>query len=401
MVCLMSSASSPNAAAPREFRVPPLVLTGEGCAAQVGPLLRRQGHERVFVVTDAGVVATPGAAAALGALREAGLEVAAHEVPRAEPTVRSVEAARDAFRAVGAPAVVALGGGSPMDTAKAVAVLARHPGPLPDYEGADKVPAGRAPLVCLATTAGTGSEVTRYLVVTDEARDRKMLLSSWEVLPDVAVADPILTLSLPPEVTAATGVDALTHAVEAYVSHRAQPLSDVLALSAIRLIGAHLRQAYRRPDDRRARAAMALAALEAGMAFCNASVALVHGMARPLGAYFGVPHGLANAVLLGPVCRFSAGGAPERFRDIGVALGVPPLPPGASSEAGADAAVDAVVRLCADLDVPSLRRLGATEERFDQVVRQMAADALASGSPANNPRPADVEEIVALYRESY
>src|SRR5262249_5789389 len=158
--------------------------------------------------------------------------------------------------------------------------------------GPDKVPAGRAPLVCLATTAGTGSEVTRYLVVTDEARDRKMLLSSWEVLPDLAVADPVLTHSLPPEVTAASGVDALTHAGEAYVSHRAQPLSDVLALSAIRLIGAHLRQAYRRPDDRPARAAMALAALEAGMAFCNASVALVHGMARPLGAYFGVPHGL-------------------------------------------------------------------------------------------------------------
>jgi alcohol dehydrogenase class IV len=288
-----------------------------------------------------------------------------------------------------------------MDTGKAVAVLARHPGPLPRYEGADAVPAGRAPLVCVATTAGTGSEVTRYLVVTDEARDRKMLISSWEVLPDVAVADPALSRSLPPEVTAATGVDALTHAVEAYVSHRAQPLSDGLALSAVRRIGGALRRAYRHPDDRQARGAMALAALEAGMAFCNASVALVHGMARPLGAYFGVPHGLANAVLLGPVSRFSARSSPERYREVGAALGAEGAGPGAPPEAAAEAAVEAIVRLCADLDVPPLRRLGAAPDRFRAVVRRMAEDALASGSPANNPRPATLEEIVALYQEAF
>jgi alcohol dehydrogenase class IV len=241
--------------------------------------------------------------------------------------------------------------------------------------------------------------VTRYVAVTDEARDRKMLITSWHLLPDIAVADPALTYDLPPRYTVATGVDALTHAVEAYVSHRAQPLSDLFALAAIRRIGGALLPAYRNPRDGAARAAMSLAALEAGIAFCNASVALVHGLARPLGAYFGVPHGLANAVLLAPVCAFTAPAAPERYRDVAVALGAADA--GSDPAAGAAAAVDAITRLCADLDVPSLKALGVDAGRFAAVVPQMAEDALASGSPANNPRLATASEMAALYQESY
>lgn len=387
-----------TATAAREFRVPPVVLTGDDCALDVGALLRARGQRRAFVVTDPGVADTPGAGRVLARLRDAGVESLVHARITAEPTVRMVEEALAAFRAGGAEVVIGLGGGSPMDVAKAVAVLAANPGPLPAYEGADKIPGGRAPLVCITTTAGTGSEVTRYVAITDEARERKMLVSSWRLLPDVAVADPALTLALPPNVTVATGIDALTHALEAYISRRAQALSDLFALSAIRRIGASLRRAYRQPDDRPARAAMSLAALEAGIAFCNASVALVHGLARPLGAHFGVPHGLANAVLLAPVCRFTAPAAPERFRDVAAALGV--VPAGAAPEEGAPAASGAVSQLCADLDVPSLRQLGVTPDRLEAVVYQMAADALDSGSPANNPRPATADEIVALYRES-
>ncbi|MGH2366683.1 MAG: iron-containing alcohol dehydrogenase [Chloroflexota bacterium] len=382
-----------------EFCVPALVLTGAGCAQEVGAILHGRGYRRAFVVTDPGVMGGDEAQRVMGSLSAAGLAPVIHDGITSEPTVRLIDAALEAFRAAAGDVVIGLGGGSPMDSAKSVAVLARNPGPLPVYEGVDRIPDQRAPLVCIATTAGTGSEVTRYVAATDEARNRKMLLTSWRLLPDVAVADPDLTLAVPPRVTVSTGVDALTHAIEAFVSRRAQPLSDTLALSAIRRIGGALRRVYRDPHDRDGRAAMSLAALEAGIAFCNASVALVHGMARPLGAYFPVPHGLANAVLLARVSAFTAPAAPERYRAVAVALGQPASD--ASPEAGASAAVEAISRLCADLDVPSLAALGVPAEQFESVVAQMAADALASGSPANNPRAPTAEEIVALYRACY
>ena len=381
----------------REFRVPSVVLTGSGSATGVGAVLRSRGYRHAFVVSDPGVLAVGSVAMALERLRGAGLAVTVFDAIPSEPTVRMIDAALAAYRASGADVVVGLGGGSPMDPAKGVAILAGGVEPLPAYEGADKVPPRATPLVCIATTAGTGSEVTRYLAATDEARDRKMLISSWEVLPDIAVVDPDLTLGLPPRYTVSTGIDALTHAVEAYVSKRAQPLSDSLALSAIRRIGGSLRTAYREPDNPEARAEMSLAALEAGIAFCNASVALVHGMARPLGAYFNVPHGLANAVLLARVSAFSAPAAPARYRDVALALGGA----GASPEDGARLAAETIADLCRDLEVPSLGGLGVPRHRFDEVVMQMAADAIASGSPANNPRTATAEEIVALYQACY
>jgi alcohol dehydrogenase class IV len=383
----------------REFRVPPLVLSGPGSATAVGPALRDRGLRHAFVISDPGVLAAPATPGVLEALRAAGLRVTTHDGITAEPTVRMMERALQEYRASGADVVVGLGGGSPMDAAKAVAILADSEDPLPTYEGADKVPPRQTPLVCIATSAGTGSEVTRFLVVTDEARDRKMLVSSWQVLPDVAVADPDMTLSLPQRYTVSTGIDALTHAVEAYVSKRVQPLSESLALSAIGRIGRSLCVAFAEPDNRQARHEMSLAALEAGIAFCNASVALVHGMARPLGAHFGVPHGIANAVLLAKVSAFSAPSAPERYRAIAQALGEPVT--GSSPEEGAAAAVQAISRLCADLRVPPLRELDVPTDRFEAVVAQMSEDALASGSPANNPRPATAAEIEALYRACY
>ena len=217
--------------------------------------------------------------------------------------------------------VIGLGGGSAMDVAKAAAILAKHGGPLARFEGADRVPPGRLPLACIATTAGTGSEATRYLIVTDEARDRKMLVSTWECLPDVAVADPALTRYVPTRAAVAAGIDAFTHALEAYVSRRAQPLTDGLALNAIRRIVPALPRVVADPSDDLAREAMSMGALEAGIAFANASVALVHGMARPLGARFGIAHGMANAVLLPIVCGWSWPAAPARYRDIGAAMG--------------------------------------------------------------------------------
>jgi alcohol dehydrogenase class IV len=394
-------AAATPASAAREFRVPSLVLSGRGASAALAPAMRDRGYRHAFVITDAGVRDSPFAPGVLDGLRRAGLRVTVHDQIKSEPTVRMIEAALADFRASGADAVVGLGGGSPMDSAKAVAILAGSTDALPAFEGADKVPPRTTPLICIATTAGTGSEVTRYLVATDEARDRKMLVSSWYVLPDVAVVDPDLTLTLPATYTVSTGIDALTHAIEAYVSKRVQPLSEPLALSAISRIGRSLRTAYAEPDNVDAREQMALAALEAGIAFCNASVALVHGMARPLGAHFNVPHGIANAVLLARVSEFSAPAAPERYREIGRALGAPSSATTGVGQDGASAAVEAIGQLCADVRVPPLRELGVPADRFEAVVAQMSRDAIASGSPANNPRVADAAQIEALYRACY
>ncbi|HXI17825.1 MAG TPA: iron-containing alcohol dehydrogenase [Chloroflexota bacterium] len=383
----------------REFRIPPLILIGAGSADGVGAVLHARGYRHALVVSDPGVLASPAAAGVLNSLRMAGLAVSVHAGIISEPTVRMVETALVDLRANGADVVVGLGGGSPMDAAKAVAILAGADTSIQDYEGADKVPPRRTPLVCVATSAGTGSEVTRFTIITDEARSRKMLISSWEVMPDIAVADPDLTQSLPARYTVSTGIDALTHAIESFVSGRSQPLSETLALSAIRRISRWLRHAYREPENREARAQMSLAALEAGMSFCNASVALVHGMARPLGAHFGVPHGTANAILLAEVSAFSAFAAAERYQDIAVAWGLPVAE--RPKEEGATAAIDAIRRLCEDLEVPPLRELDVPRDRFEAAVAQMAKDALASGSPANNPRIATAEEIEQLYRACY
>ncbi|HEX2513509.1 MAG TPA: iron-containing alcohol dehydrogenase, partial [Chloroflexota bacterium] len=239
----------------------------------------------------------------------------------------------------------------------------------------------------------------------DRQRNVKMLLMADALLPRAAADDPLLTLSLPPGPTAAAGLDALTHAVEAYLSRRAQPLTDTLALAAMRAIAEALPRAWRDGSDLRAREAMMTAQLQAGLAFSNSSVALVHGMARPLGAHFGVPHGLANAMLLPEVLRFTLPAAPERFARIGEAIGAPGggrrAGGGESNRLAGHGAVELVATLARELQVPSLRAFGVPEEAFREATVPMAQSALASGSPAHNPRPASIEEICALYRRVY
>jgi alcohol dehydrogenase class IV len=226
-----------------------------------------------------------------------------------------------------------------------------------------------------------------------------MLIASFNIMPRVALVDPLMTLKLPQGITAATGPDALTHAIEAYVSVKAQPITDALALHAIRLISENLRLAWCNGDNVDARINMMTGALEGGLAFSNASVALVHGMARPIGAYFHVPHGISNAALLSTVIEFSVPGNPKRYADVAEAMGE--ITAGLSTLEAGYLAAKAAKRLTSDLKVPALRGLGMDEGRFKAVVNQMAADALASGSPGNNPRKATQEEIVELYRKAY
>ena len=383
-----------------EFRAPSRILTGSGSALRVGGAIHATGARHIMVVSDPFILAGHAPQAVITALTNSGLRVTIFDRIDGEPTVRVVDAAHAAAVEAGVDGIVGLGGGSAMDVAKAVAILATHGGPLVRFEGADRVPLRRLPLACIATTAGTGSEATRYVIVTDEARDRKMLISTWECLPDIAVADPDLTRDVPTRAVVAAGIDAFTHALEAYVSRRAQPLTDGLALHAIRRIVPALPRVVGDPSDDQAREAMSIGALEAGIAFANASVALVHGMARPLGARFRVAHGLANAVLLPTACAWSWPAAPSRYRDLGVAMGAV-ADADTSPEEGARATVHAIAQLCERVGVPSMAGLGVEADAYAAAIPAMAIDALASGSPANNPRVPDAAELEDLYRAAY
>ena len=381
---------------PFEFRIPQVIHVGVGCAEKVAAQAARIGGGNVLVVTDANVRATPLAGKVIEQVSGAGLLRGVFADVPGEPTTTEVEKGLLALRVAKADTVVAIGGGSVIDTAKAVAVMATNSGTITDYKGANKVKKPKLPLVVLNTTAGTGSEVTRFAIITDPTTNVKMLIADPHLIPDVAIDDPLLTVTCSPFVTSSTGVDALTHAIEAYISARATALSDILALSAIRKIGESIRAAYANGEDLVARTLMHTASLEAGMAFSNASVALVHGMARPIGAYFHKAHGISNAVLLPHVMAWSLPGAPDRFAEIARALSMDTA--GLSETRAAESAVDAVRSLCRDLDIPGLTGIGIAADKLMALAPTMAQDALDSGSPGNNPRVPTVEEIVALYR---
>jgi len=277
-------------------------------------------------------------------------------------------------------------------------MLAVNGGHIADYMGYGKVRRKGLPLIAIPTTAGTGSEVTAFVAMTDSRDVVKMLIGSPHLMPDVALVDPSLTLSCPPKVTADTGVDALTHAIEAYVTRKANPLSDALALSAARRISRHLLRAYRDGSDREARYEMMVGATEAGMAFSNASLALVHGMSRPIGANFHLAHGLSNAILLPTVLDYSVDSAPERYARLAAEMGAPV--DGLDASDAARCTVDLVTRLCKELNVPTLTGVGLDAGRVMEMAPRMARDAVISGSPANNPRVPTEAEIVELYRRA-
>ena len=316
-----------------------------------------------------------------------------------DPTDTVIEAGVAVLKDGDFDCLVGFGGGSPMDTAKAMAILAAAPAGT--KMRAFKVPAqadrALVPVVCVPTTAGTGSEATRFTVITDTETDEKMLIAGLGALPLAAVVDYELTFSVPPRTTADTGIDSLTHALEAYVSRRANPHADSLALSAMRLIGANLRAAYREPRNAAAREAMMLGATQAGLAFSNSSVALVHGMSRPIGAHFHVPHGLSNAMLLPAVTEYGLNDALPRYAEAARAIGVADArgrgPGGRRPPAGGTARPEPRP-VGADARAPT----ASTPEAWERLLPTMAAQALASGSPANNPRVPDEAAIISLYR---
>jgi alcohol dehydrogenase class IV len=316
-----------------------------------------------------------------------------------DPTDTVVEAGVEALKAGPYDCLVALGGGSPIDTAKAISVVAANGGKIRDYKVPNEIPKPGLPVIAIPTTAGTGSEVTRFTVITDTERDEKMLIMGLACCPAAAVVDYELTLSMPWRLTADTGIDSLTHAIEAYVSKRASPFTDGVAKSAMALIAKHIRTACHEPQNAKAREAMMLGATQAGMAFSNSSVCLVHGMSRPIGAFFHVPHGLSNAMLLPEVTAFSAPAALERYADCAKVMGV--AAEGEGNQSAVARLIDELRALNADLKVPSPRDYGIDARRYSELMPTMASQALASGSPGNNPRVPTQDEIIELYKRVY
>jgi alcohol dehydrogenase class IV len=367
------------------FQAATRVIFGPGAVTNLGALARELGLRSCLVVTDAGVMGAGIAPRVVDVLGGMGVETAIFDTVEPNPSMETVEKAFDLYRNAGCEGVVAVGGGSPIDAAKAVAVLATNPGELPAYVGVDMIANPLAPLLAVPTTIGTGSEVTTWAVITDLAQRKKVVLGSRLLAPRLAVLDPELILSLPASLAASTGVDALTHAIESVTSVFATPFTDALALESIRLIAANLPAAVNAPDLE-SRGNMLYASTLAGLAFSYARTGLVHGMAHPLSAYYDVPHGLANAILLPHVLTFNAPTCEAQLARVAGAMGEPP---------SAEAAIEAVRHLNVQVGIPlRLSHVGVT----DAYISQMVQDAYESGNAqVVNPRQPTVEEVLELY----
>lgn len=380
--------------------LPRRVLVGAGKVNELGSLLSG------FRLTNPLVVADP-FFQNHSALESITSKLGKHDVffdVVPDPTTDSVNRCLEKFLSKDFDSLVALGGGSAMDTAKAAGVLAKYKGQMRDYKAPKLTDGESVPLVCIPTTAGTGSEVTRFTIVTDSATGEKMLCAGLAFLPIAAIVDYKLTITTNYRLTADSGIDAFCHAMEAYVSRKRNDFSDGLALTAISRIANNLRLACEQPDNQQAREAMMLAATEAGMAFSNASVTLIHGLSRPLGANFHVPHGLSNAMLAPTVTHFSLPGAVDRYAQVARAAQFSPSI-GCSDEDAAESLPKGLSHLCRDLQVPLISEFGqhggVSEEDFTKVIPKMATDAIASGSPNNNPVIPTHEQIQAIYRNVY
>ncbi|ANG64012.1 alcohol dehydrogenase [Marinobacterium aestuarii] len=377
--------------------LPRILQVGAGASEEIPNILTSLTCSRPLIVTDKMMVELGYASRIQSSLSAHGIYADVFDNTVPEPTVASIQAGVEQARNGDYDCIVALGGGSPIDSAKAIAILAKHGGQMRDYKFPRIVLEAGLPIIAVPTTAGTGSEVTRVTIITDETSDEKMLCVGIGFMPLAALIDYNLTLSVPPRTTADTGIDALTHAIEAYVSKKASLYSDSQALAAMSLLAPNLRRAYHNGADREAREAMMLGSTLAGVAFSNASVALVHGMSRPIGAAFHVPHGLSNAMLLPCVTAWSIPAAPERYADCARAMGIAT---GQDSDAQANQKLlDELHALNDELQVPSPAQFGIDRQAFFDLLPVMAEQALASGSPGNNPRVPNAAEITELYQQ--
>ncbi|EJT0552140.1 L-threonine dehydrogenase [Vibrio vulnificus] len=374
------------------FFIPTVNLMGAGCLKDAADSIKAQGFTKGLIVTDKILNQIGVVKQVQDLLSERHVETVVFDGTQPNPTIGNVNAGLALLKQNECDFVISLGGGSPHDCAKGIALVAANGGEIADYEGVDKSAKPMLPLIAINTTAGTASEMTRFCIITDEERHIKMAIVDKHTTPLISVNDPELMLAKPASLTAATGMDALTHAVEAYVSIAATPITDAVAIKAIELIQAHLRTAVAHGDDIEAREQMAYAQFMAGMAFNNASLGYVHAMAHQLGGFYDLPHGVCNAILLPHVQRYNAQVCPERLRDVAKAMGI--NVEGMSAEQGAEAAIDAIVALAKDVGIPAgIRELGAKSED----IPTLADNALKDACGFTNPKQATHEEISAIF----
>lgn len=370
---------------------------GKNARSHLPEILNSLGAKRPLIITDKMMVSLGYIDQIQNLLKAENIESDYFDETIPEPTSASIEAGVNHVKTHQYDAIIAVGGGSPIDSAKAISILSKFGGEIRDYKFPRQVNEIGLPIIAIPTTAGTGSECTRFTIITDDKTSEKMLCAGLGFLPIAAIIDYELTMSLPARTTADTGIDALTHAIEAYVSKKASPYSDAQAIAAMKLIGPNLQIAYHEPGNESAREKMMLGSTFAGIAFSNASVALVHGMSRPIGAFFHVPHGLSNAMLLPMITEFSIQAAPERYADCAKAMGVAHIDD--SNEVANQKLVQALAEINKDLKVPTLAEFGVDRKYFDEVVQTMAEQALASGSPSNNPIAPTIAEMISLYKQ--
>ena len=376
------------------FKIPQEIVFGVGALSRLPELLGKLGSDNVLVVSDRSLEKIGMVDEILRIVRESGIQAHTFLDILPNPTVDMVNAAVEAYRSAGATSIVALGGGSPMDVAKAVGVLATYGGSITQYEEAHKVPGPIVPMIAIPTTAGTGSEVTAFSVITDTARSYKLTVFSYELLPRYALLDPNMITSVPPSVAAACGVDALIHALEAYVSLGASPFSDAMAEKAMALIGGNIRRFVANRRDIEAASAMMSGSMFAGIAFAWARLGNVHAMSHPVSAYFGVAHGIANAILLPVVVEYNALADKGRYEVIYNYIREKKEP---ATDFTPQMLADELRSLNRQLGIPeSLSAVGVTEDK----IPAMAEDAMKSGNIAVNPRQTTLRDVIALYHRA-
>lgn len=391
MISSISSGAIGRVQSPRIIRI------GGNVVEETGEILAQLNLSKPLIITDKNLIEIGHVARLESVLKKAGIEFGLFDGVIEDPTDVCVEDGLKALQAGDYDCVIGFGGGSPMDTAKAISFMAVNPGHVRDYKAPAQIDKCGIPIILIPTTGGTGSELTRWCVITDTVKPEKYNLSGLASVATAAIIDWTFTTTKPWRITADTAVDSLTHAMEAYVSRKAFSYTDTFALSAMPLIAKHVRTACHDPQNAEAREALMLAASLAGMAFSNASVALVHGMSRPIGAHFHVAHGLSNACLLPEVTAFSVSAAPARYAHCARIMAM--ADDADSDEVACARLVEGLVRLNEDLKVPSPREQGINRDDYFSKIPLMAEQALASGSPQNNPRVPSAQEIEALYEK--
>lgn len=379
------------------FVIPNHTVVGTNVLGEAAPLLKKMGN-KAFIVTGRHVAVSDMMKQLTALLDENGIGCVIFDGITGEPTDTMIENGVEMLKSSGCDFIIGIGGGSPLDSAKAIAAMAVNEGSIADYNGKE-ITGEILPLAAIPTTAGTGSEATKFTVITDSEKGIKMLLKGDVLVPKLAIVDSSFTVGAPKSVTSATGLDALTHAVEAYTSRKAFSMTDTLAVSAVKRIVKYLPIAYKEPDNSLAREQMSIAALEAGICINNSSVTIVHGMSRPIGALFHVPHGMSNAMLLKECLSFAVSGAYEKFANLGRETGV--ASDSDSDETAAEKFINSLQNICDVCEIPTLEQYGIDRDEYYSKISKMATDAVASGSPANTVKEVTVDDCIEIYKKLY